>query len=162
MPEATEKVEEILKSYTSMKRRIEQLRFELGHSGIISERELIESLALGVHTEGVRFSNSHLSDRTMAIALRYKDEMSRMGVETIIDVNSELCVLETEINRLEYYVSLLDKNEEAAIRLLYFERRSWPEAAEELNISKRTLFRYRKSAIEELASMYSLLSKEKR
>jgi DNA-directed RNA polymerase specialized sigma subunit len=91
----------------------------------------------------------------MAIALEYKGVLGRMEKETIINVNKELCSLEAEVDRLECYVSLLDTNEAAVIRLLYFERKSWSDTGEELKISRRTLFRYRKSALEVLASMYS-------
>jgi len=145
----------LLKSYPDSKRRIEQLRYELEHSQIISEHELIEHMALGSHTVE-RINGGHVSDRTMAIALKYKDSLNEIERETIIDINRELHILETEVDRLEYYVSLLEKKEADVIRALYFVRKSWEAAVSEMHISRQTLIRRRKRAIGVLESMYSL------
>ena len=82
MSEITNKVIELLKTYPSMKRRIEQLRFELENPSMIDDKEFIESLALGAHTErqGYR-SSGHLSDKTMAIALQYRNIKEDMEFE---------------------------------------------------------------------------------
>lgn len=161
MTEIASEVIGLLKSYQTMKRWTEQLRYELGSSGIISEKELIECMALGSHTEGQGYRNNHLSDRTMAIALSYKDDIDRMRHGTHIDIIKELFSIEKEIERLEYYVSLLGENEATVVRLLYFERRTWDEAEKALNVSNRTIFNYRKRAIKGLVSMYSLLREGK-
>jgi len=155
--EATEMVVGRLKAYTAMKRRVEQLHFELGHSNIIGEKELIECMALGAHTEGQSNSGgNHLSDRTMAIALRYRDDISKMNKETIIEVYKDLSYLEMEVKRLEYYVSLLAESEASVIRLMYFERKPWETIEKVLYISRQTIYRRRKKAVGELADMYSL------
>lgn len=147
-----------LKSYPAMKRKLEQLRYELENSVTVDETDIIESLVLGAHNEGqLRCKNAHLSDKTMAIAMQYKDIRKHMENESICDIRRELRTLEAEVNRLEYYVSLLDKRGATVIRLLYFERRSWEEAGDEMRVSERTLSRYRKSAINELVSMFSLI-----
>ena len=80
-----------------------------------------------------------------------------MELETLSAIRRELQLLEVELNRLEHYVSLLAKPKVDVIKLLYFERKSWDEIAAELSLSKQTLSRYRKSAITELASMFSFL-----
>jgi DNA-directed RNA polymerase specialized sigma subunit len=161
MPQSNAKsVIECLKSYTSIKQQIEQLRFELTTYSAVDENELIESLALGTRLEGVsNRSSSHLSDKTMAIALKYKKIKEEMEFESKGSIARQLRVLEAEIDRLEYYVSLLDKQKAAVIRLRYFEKKSWPDIEAELQISQRTIFRYRKEAVERLEYMYSLLDR---
>jgi len=158
MTDITKKVVGLLKSYPAKKRRIEQLLYEMGSKQIIDENELIGSMALGAHTESQRYQNGgHLSDRTAAIALHYNNVRIHMEGDIASDIRSELRVLIKDVDRLEYYVSLLGKNEADVIRLLYFEGKHWADTEECLNISERTLFRLRKSAIKELASMYELL-----
>ena len=126
MSEITNKVTELLKNYPSMKRRIEQLRFEMENPAVMDDKEFIESLALGAHTEGQgRRGGGHLSDKTMAIALQYKNIKEDMEIEMFSAIRRELNMLEVELSRLERYVSLLDKPKADVIRLLYFERKSW-------------------------------------
>ena len=125
MNEITKRVVKLLKAYPSMKRRIEQLRFEIDHYYTIDESELIESLALGASADGQGFKyGGHPSDKTMAIALQYKGIKNRIESEALGDIRSELRMLEAEVTRLEFYVSLLDKLESDILRLKYFEKRS--------------------------------------
>jgi len=68
-----ETVVERLKSYKPTLRRIEQLRYELDNPSFIDENDVIESLALGIDSEGqVRKHGGYMSDKTMAIALQYR------------------------------------------------------------------------------------------
>ena len=158
MSEIVSYVVERLKSYPSMKRRIDQLRFDLESIPAIGELELIESLALGIHSDGEGYRpGSHPSDKTMAIALQYKGMKRWMEQETENGIRQEIRSLELKVSRLEYYVSLLEYQKAAAIRLLYFENKTWDEATQQLHISRQTLFRHRKSAVYELASMYATL-----
>jgi len=146
-----------LKSYRSAKRKIEQLQFELRNHQSISEDELIESIALGFRLGGGGYSRGHLTDKTMAIALHYKGAMKKMGDETKRDILKELCRLVIEVDRLERYVSLLEEREREVVTMLFFEGKKWAEAWDKLDISKQALSSCRKSAINQLASMYSLV-----
>ena len=159
MTDEKSKVMELLKSWPSKKRQIEQLRYEIEHPALLGEKELIESLALGVNSPGEGVSNSgHISNKTMAIALQYQDIMQRINNETISGIIAELRSLEAEVSRLEYYVSLLDERKATAIRLLYFEQKSWNVTESELHVSKGTLSACRNDALSDLTKMYSYLS----
>jgi len=150
---------ERLRTYPEIKRRIGQLRFELDNFPVIDECDFIESLALGAHPDGQGYRHGgHPSDKTMAIALQYKNIKREREDDSYFDIKRELRSLEPEARRLEHYVSILGSPETDAIRLLYFERKTWDEAAHQLNTSRQTLSRYRKSAINGLASMYAALS----
>ena len=159
MSVSKEKVIELLKSYPAMKRRIEFLRFELGNIPVIGTRELIESLALGVNPDGQGFHyGGHPSDKTLAIALQYENIQMNMERDTKSEIRQELRLLEYDVTRLEFYVSLLDEREANAVRELYFNssQKTWAEAKDKLSISARTLLRYRRSAIDKLVEMYSV------
>ena len=158
MTENTAKVIELLKSYTAMKRRIEQLRFELDNCYTIGEGELIENLALGVNPDGRGYKcGGHPSDKTLAIASRYRGIKNRMESEALGDIWRELRLFEVEVARLEHYVSLLPDMEGEVIKSIFFERKSWAETQGAMMVSEKTLSRHRKRAIDELAMMYSYL-----
>jgi len=159
MTEVTSKVVERLKTYTSKKRRIGQLYYELENLPIIDDSEVIESFALGARPDGQGYRHGgHPSDKTMAIALQYKNIKREFEDDLYWEIKRELRTLESEVNRLEHYVSLLGNHEMDAIRLLFFERITWDEATQRLNISRQTLSRHRNSAIKGLAVMYSTLT----
>jgi len=80
-----------------------------------------------------------------------------MEAEAMSSTKRELRALESAVNRLEHYVSLLDENKAAVIRVLYFEHKTWDDAAHELHISRQTLSRYRNGAIGDLTLMYSAI-----
>lgn len=148
-----------LKSYSTMKRRLEQLCFELDNLPVVNECDFIESLALGIRPDGQGYRHGgHPSDKTMAIALQYKNIMRECENDSYMEIRRELRLLEAEVHRLEYYVSLLVNHEMDAIRSLFFEQKTWDEAAQQLSISRQTLSRHRNSAIRELAAMYATIN----
>jgi len=158
MSETIIKVVDRLKAYPAMKRRLDQLCFELDNIPVVNESDFIESLALGVRPEGQGYRHGgHPSDKTMAIALQYKNIKRECEDEAYWEIKRELRSLESEVRRIEYYVSLLDKQQSDVIRLLYFERKTWEDAEIEMQISRRTLFKHRKNALNELVSMFSVL-----
>jgi DNA-directed RNA polymerase specialized sigma subunit len=157
-----EKIIEMLKSYPQKKRQIEQLRFELAHPAEIGGDELIGALSLGGRTPEERIGRGgFVSDRTMRIAVRYRDIAEEMNAGAIARIAGELRALEAETERLEHRVSLLCGERQTVIRRRYFEGAGWADIENETNLSRRGLFRCRDAAIEELADMYSFLSEVK-
>jgi DNA-directed RNA polymerase specialized sigma subunit len=158
MPDSKSRIIALLKSYPSMKRQIEQLRFEAEHPSLINDKELIESLALaGAKLGEVGAPSSQPSNRTMAIAMRYQDIKQNMNSSITTEIMAELRLLETEVKRLEHYTSLLPPLRASVIRLMYFEQKSWAETEAEINLSKTSITNLRKEAVKELVSMYSYI-----
>ena len=146
-----------LESYDAMRRKVEMLQYELwGFEGICAD-EMIEGIALGARLGGGGFSRGHPSDKTMAIALHYTGQIARMEGEARSEIANELRRARIKVERLELYVSLLRGRERKVVRMLYFEGKSFADAEGELGLSQRTLSSCRKSAINQLASMYSLV-----
>ena len=159
MNEVKEKVIELLKSYSEKKRKIEQLKYELEHPPTLDEKEMVDSLYFGNRTFdeiGVHNTN-HISNKTMMIALKYQDKMERINNETITAIMQELQPLEAEVERLEHYISLLDRNQEKVIKFYYFDGMAWLDMVEEMHMAKRTLMNYREEAVRILVSMYSYI-----
>ena len=152
---------ELLKSHSAKKRKIEQLKFELKNPATVEEKELIETLSIGERALENGGKSNRISDKTMTIALQYQDAAQRINIETINAIMLELRTLETDVERLEHYISLLDKKLANVINLFYFENKTWPDLEKELHLSKRTLMHQRDEAVAALVSMYSYINKLK-
>lgn len=78
-----------------------------------------------------------------------------MNAESANEIAQRLLELEGEQDRLRYYVSLLEKREAEALRLFYFEGRSWEETAKELGVVLRSVYKIKSKAIGHLADLYA-------
>jgi hypothetical protein len=157
----TDKVIEILQSYRSKKRMIQQLEFELQNPSQISATELLRAMSIG----GAGYSTVHsggISDKTMSVVAHYSDTADRLNIETLEEIKRELRVLEIETSKLELYVSLLDERQARIIRLRDFEGKSWNYLEAELKMSERRLRAHRMAGIAELASMFGFIETIKR
>jgi len=80
-----------------------------------------------------------------------------MNTEAILQIKQELLNLESEIDRIEYYVSLLESGQKEVITLYYFERKSWTEIKEQLHVSQRALIKRRDDGIGELVKSFGFI-----
>ncbi len=151
-----EYIEELLKSYHQRERDIAVRKFELANFTKLSEDEYISAANLA-KGDGVGYAPGHISNRTLHIALNYREQTDRLNQEAVMEINREIEELDLEQRRLRYYVSLLEERQAAVIRLQFFERLSIEEIEKELQLTARSLRSIRKKAIEELAQMYALV-----
>lgn len=150
-----EYITELLGEYNSKKRHIELLRFELENLSPISDKEIIESLALGSSASfGGGTDSTSFSDKTMMIAMKYRDAGDQLIDQVQTQITQELKSIEVEIDRLDYYLSLLEANRASVIRRFYIDKETIASIAASMNISKGTVVSWRNSAMEELISMY--------
>lgn len=155
------KVIETLKSYPQKKKKISLLRYELEHPSRISEEELIESLSLAKAADGGGRAKGRISNKTMMIALQVEDAAQRMNSDVVMEITQELADLEAEVDRIDYYLSLLEEGRALVIRRYYIEQRTWAEIEMELNLSQRSLIKRRDNGIDELAEMFGFLEQLK-
>lgn len=144
----------LLESYSKRERQIALLHYEMQHTARVSPEEVIDAMSLG-HGDDMGGSKGHISDKTMYIALNYQERMERMNAEAANEIAQRLLELEGEQDRLRYYVSLLEKREMEALRLFYFEGRSWEETAKELGVVLRSVYKIKSKAIDHLADLYA-------
>ena len=152
-----QKVINLLKTHSEKKRQIEILRYELSHLPRVNEQEFIESLSLRGPLPGSQHGAGIISDKTMTIAMQYRDVALRLNNESALQITRELRALEEETDRLDHFVSLLSERQAMVIRKYYFEGRSWSEIEAESSISKRSLTNERNHALTALTSMYQFL-----
>ena len=128
-----------------------------------SSDEVIDSMSFG-HGENMGGSSNkgHISNKTMYIALNYQERMECMNAETTNEIAQRLLELETEQDRIRYYVSLLEKREARVIRSFYIEGRSWEEIAQEIAVALRTVHKIKNRAISHLAELYAYKANLKR
>jgi len=144
----------LLESYQDRERKIAVLRYELDHPMQISQDEMIRTMNF-TRGDGTGRTDGHISNKTLYIALNYKEQADRINAETVDEVARRLVILEQEQNRLVYYVSLLDKRQADVLRLAFFERISCDEIAKMLGVALRTAHKIKTQALDKLVEMYT-------
>jgi len=78
----------LLESYTDRKRKIAVLHFELDHAAQTSKNEMLETMALG-HGDGSGRMDDRISDKTLYIALNYKNRVDKLNADTKEEIVKE-------------------------------------------------------------------------
>ncbi len=152
------KVIAMLNEYPDNMRKIAQLNYELAHPSQISATEMLEAMAFK-KGNGERHSVGEVSDKTLYIAMNYRNEAFRENREVFKDYHSLLDPLERETERLRYYISLLNQRQAEVIRLYYFERDPWEAISQKMGLTPKPLRRLRDAGVDRLAEMYEFSGK---
>lgn len=156
-----EQVIEDLKSYPTLAKKVALLRYEQEHPARVSDDEVIDGMALSRPVSDRIRPAGLISDKTMRIAVQFRDEKDRLNRETILEIAQELHTIELQISKLEFYVSQLEKKQADVIRKYYFEGKTWGELQQEMHLSPRTLLKRRDDGLDALVSIYSYLGQIK-
>lgn len=149
---------EKLREYPMLQERMNLLRFELSNVAHASENDILDSLAYGTPSyETATGGNTDKRDRIMKVALSYKNLAAKMNDEAVADVLKEMDELGAQIERMDYYISLLTEDQRRILQLYYFLKKSWYDIESETNYSRRTLTKRRNEAIVRLAEMYNYM-----
>ena len=105
--------------------------------------------------------DGHISNKTLYIALNYREQAELLNAETLSEISAELIELVQEQARLEYYISLLEPRQERVLRLTCFVKIAQESVAEELGVTVRRVQDIKAQAIGELAEMYGFTAKLK-
>lgn len=146
----------LLKNHSRMAREAATLRFELKNFVKVGDDEIIEEMALS-HQMGDGIRSGRVSDKTADVALRYREVAEQVNEEAYKAVVHRLCALETAIERLDFYLAQLDKTQAEVLQGYYFERRTWREMQERMDLATKSLRRIRDTAVASLAEQYALL-----
>ncbi len=146
----------LLKNHSRMVRETATLRFELKNFVKVGDDEIIEEMALS-HQMGDGIRSGLISNKTADVALRYQEVVNRVNEEAYKAVIHRLNALETAIERLDFYLGQLDKTQTDVLQGYYFERKTWREMQEGMNLATKSLRRIRDTAVASLAEQYALL-----
>lgn len=146
----------LLKNHSRMAREAATLRFELKNFVKVGDDETIEEMALS-HQMGDGIHSGRISDKTADVALRYREVADQVNEEAFKAVVHRLNALETAIERLDFYLGQLDKTQTDVLQGYYFERKTWREMQEGMNLATKSLRRIRDTAVASLTEQYALL-----
>lgn len=154
-----EDVEALLKKYPGWQKKITLLEFERKNPSEATHLEVLSGLAFARPLIEGAGASGHISDKTMQIALSFREKADRMNSDTILDIDQELSILRTRIEKLDFYVSQLEEKQAEVIRGHYFEGMSWVDLQKKLHISSRTLSNRRNNGLDALIAMGEYLEK---
>ncbi len=148
----------MLEGYLEQQRRISALRYEFEHIDYVTEEEMIGQMALPGRPEdgGVGRSVGHISDKTMYIALNFRNQAQHLNSEEADRILEQLAPLEAEAERLEFYVGLLPPHLRDTLKLHYFQGLAWTDVARALFVTESALVKRRRVAVQQLADLLFL------
>ena len=153
MKEIRGHVESILRGYPAMKKELGVLRFELARitSSLHPEVIMNETFA---RSGNERVAGSRPGDKTADIVVEHIDSQRNSvyhALSALIHNN------QIELQRLEYYLSLLPEDEAEVVKLFYCDGLSWEEIIKSASCSFSTLRRKKKKGVDKLSYYYSIL-----
>lgn len=151
----SERIESMFKDYQRKKRDLELLRKRLRSMVEVSADDVILSMVFS-SPDGEHVQSSGTSDKTATIAMHYREEQERLSKDMVGPITRQICRLENELRLFDYCVALLPGRLPDVIRCLVENEDNWETTMRKLDISKRTLQRDRRKAINKLEEMYQL------
>lgn len=150
---AVERTTAMLKAYQDRHRKIEALRYRLGHPSFVTKEEIISQMSMpGVADTVTR----HVSDKTMYIALNYEERANAINAEENVRIAEKLSRLEEEERRLLFHVALLPPRLAQALEAHYLEGLTWREIAQAEHVSLKAMEDRRARAVAMLAQLLFL------
>jgi len=149
-----EKVVEILKNYNRVKDRVLLLEYEINnYTPIVSGDDVIYQMTFnGLSNQ----DNLHYD--TEQIAMSYEKKADRINIRHKQELEDEVCLLKAGNERLNYYIGFLTERQAKIIRLIYFEGKTITEVSLSMSLSETTVKTTRRSGINRLLEMYSIIS----
>lgn len=151
----SERVEGIIQNYSQMVLERNCLKNQIQHFIGVTADEMIETMMF-YNPEGERIQTSNISNKTARIAMAYEEKMNRVNKEWLDHLEKKHCILADEINFFEAAVKSLRGNLSEVIWDMVIEGFTWDELESKYHISRMTISRYRKKALQELKKLYIL------
>lgn len=148
-------VENLIAGYDDMIQRRDYLAHELTvlKDRQITEEDIISTMTFS-HPEGDRVQSSGYSDKVSRIALVYKDRQRKMNKEIYQCRKEEYDELCSEIDYLEASIRSLTGDQKEVMMALVINGITWDKAEYALCMSRMTIQRIRKQAINSLVRQY--------
>lgn len=148
----TEYILTLLETYTKTTNKIRLLHYEMQHCRAIIPEETIEMMSLSRHES---CTDNDFPHSVAGIAMCFREITEQMNRETAEEISAQFASLIGERHRLLYYIGLLDQRKSTVLTEHYFSQRSWTEVAAQMGLTRRTVYKIRKDAIDDLVRLYS-------
>ena len=146
-------VEHLLKTYHDIKRSLDRLNFEIDSFHGLGYTEAITALTF-INPDGERVQSSGVSDKTSRIALAYRESTDKLNCDDVLALILKYDTQKREMDVLEYCITLLEPSLSEIITDMFINKMTWDEMCHKYHISQRTLGRYRKSGITQIAELF--------
>jgi hypothetical protein len=156
-----ERVTLMLAGYKDLQVRAQQLAFEIkNYTPMASGEDMIDAMTFGKPADAgsTHVHTSKITDKTASTAIAYEANAAALNSKQKKDLEYNLRVINMEMMRLEYYISLLDENYAKTLRMLYIEGLTYVKIADELKTSISSVRNFRKVGIRKLAVMFQAIT----
>jgi len=147
-----QRVEWLLKNYHEIKRHLDRLNYEIKRFTGLSYEQVIETMNYAA-PEGERVQTSNISDKSGRLALSYRDYADQLNSD-VMGLAKEYHAQKDEMDVLDYCIQLLEPSLSEIITDMYINKITWDEICEKNHISRKTLARYRKTGISQIADKF--------
>lgn len=155
----SERIEKIMKEYPQMVMERTCLENQIKNFVGVSETEVINAMFFS-RPECERVQTSNVSDKTGNIAIKYKNKMDRINQEWLDHLEKKYAIISEEIIFFESAISSLSGNLAEVITDMVIGGLTWDDLAFKYHISRTMVAKYRKKAIRELETLYTIHEKE--
>lgn len=104
----------LLESYHNRTNQIALLHYELEHPANVSSEEMIGAMSLS-HGDSASRSKGHVSNKTLYIALNYREKAESLNLNTVDEISTQLVELEQIQARLDHCISLLGRRQKKLV-----------------------------------------------
>ena len=153
------RVEKLLKEYPMLIRERNCLAHQIAHFRGVTAEDVIQSMYTP-RMDGERVQTSGTSDKTAQIALNYQERMDRINREWFDHLESNLRMLNEELQFLESALGSLSGKLPDIMRDIVIGQMTWDTLSDKYFVSRRMIGKYRRKAIEELDALYEHRDKE--
>ena len=148
-----QKLERMLRDYPQMVFERDALSHQLAHFKGVTAEEVIESMCTP-RNDGERVRNSTISDETSTIAISYMERMEQINREWYEGLAKELNALNQDIVFFENALIALPEPLASIMQDLTLHQVTWDALEFKYSVSRMTLSRYRKKALDKLSLLY--------
>ncbi|HFR3770585.1 TPA: hypothetical protein ACHVGM_000997 [Streptococcus suis] len=153
-----DKVEYYFENYRKEKEKLYDMEHFLENYKPISENAIIQSLVFEKN-EGERVKTSLGKGRSEMLALNFREKMEAENREYFDSNLQKYLSLKADLDFFEQSVSRLDKEYQGLVKDLVFNGLTWDEVIYKHKMSRSTIGRKRKLAIEAIRGHFSLMGK---
>lgn len=147
------RLERMLKNYPAMVRERDSLAHQIAHFKGLTADEVIESMYTA-HSDGERVQTSNLSDKTAQIAMDYQEKMERINREWYEYLEKRYRCLVEDISFFEGALDSLSGVLSDIMKDMFLKQCTWDTLVTVHHVSRMTIARYKKKALNELNLYY--------
>lgn len=155
------KVESVFDNYRQLKQELMVMEFQLQNFKGLSEDDAIECLTFAAPATDERVQTSNISNKTGRIAEIYRDYMQRENAEYYNFLFGKYRALKEELDFFDASIKGLPGQEGDIVRDLIAGEMTWDEIATLYHISRTTIARTRRSAVQKISEIFAQREKQK-